>query len=138
MQHPPVSSNPIGTWAYPIRPGTLTAADIAAYHVNHPAPTKSDFKGLQVYGMSTPSSGGTAVGEALNIMETADLSKLNPTQVEHYYLEASALAFADRNRYVGNYTPQPVLDKLISDPWGGPAGLPDRPRPRAGQAGAAG
>jgi gamma-glutamyltranspeptidase/glutathione hydrolase len=117
VQHPPVSSNPIGTWAYPIRPGTLTAADIAAYHVNHPAPTRSDFRGLNVYGMSTPSSGGTAVGEALNILETADLPALTPTEVEHYYLEASALAFADRNRYVGAYTPQSVLDKLISDPW---------------------
>ena len=117
VQHPPVSSNPVGTWQYPIRPGTLTAADIAGYHVNNPAPTKSEYRGLKVFGMSTPSSGGTAVGEALNILETVDLSKMSMTEAEHYYNEASALAFADRNRYVGAYTPQSVLDKLISDDW---------------------
>src|SRR5205823_6045422 len=30
------------------------------------------------------------------------------------YLEASALAFADRNRYIGANTPQAVLDELLS------------------------
>jgi len=115
VQHPPVSSNPVGTWAYPIRPGTLTAADIAKYKVNKPAPTKSDFRGLKVYGMTTPSSGGTAVGEALNIIETEQPTSV--LQTEHRYLEASALAFADRNRYVGAYTSQSVLKKLISDSW---------------------
>jgi gamma-glutamyltranspeptidase/glutathione hydrolase len=67
--------------------------------------------------MSTPSSGGTVVGEALNILETTDLSKVSLTEAEHRYLEATALSYADRNRYVGAYTPQPVLDKLISDSW---------------------
>ena len=117
VQHPPVSANPVGSWPYSIRPGTLTAADIANYQVNHPAPTKSEYRGRTVYGMSTPSSGGIAVGEALNILETADLSTLPLIQAEHRYLEATALSFADRNRYVGAYTPQSVLDKLISDSW---------------------
>ncbi|MET3430154.1 gamma-glutamyltranspeptidase/glutathione hydrolase [Actinoplanes tereljensis] len=115
VQHPPVSANPIGTWAYPIRPGVLTANDLARYDVRRPAPTRSDFRGLSVYGMSTPSSGGTAVSEALNILE-----KVNPTdltQVLHTYLEASALSFADRGRYVGAYTSPDVLRKLASDSW---------------------
>ncbi|WP_213010081.1 gamma-glutamyltransferase [Actinoplanes toevensis] len=117
VQHPPVSADPIGTWAYPIRPGALTLQDLARYDVRRPAPTRSDFRGLSVYGMSTPSSGGTAVSEALNILE-----KVNPTdltQVLHTYLEASALSFADRGRYVGAYTPQKILDKLVSDRWAG-------------------
>jgi gamma-glutamyltranspeptidase/glutathione hydrolase len=117
VQHPPLAANPIGTWPYPIRPGVLTQSDLAAYRVNFPAPTHSGFRGLDVYGMSTPSSGGTAVGEALNILEQAHLSSADLTKVLHYYLEASALAFADRGRYVGAYTPQPVLQKLISDSW---------------------
>jgi gamma-glutamyltranspeptidase/glutathione hydrolase len=112
VQHPPVSSSPTGTWAYPIRPGVLTAADLSSYAVRRPAPTRSDFRGLTVYGMSTPSSGGTAVGEALNIME-----KARSTNVLHTYLEASALSFADRGRYVGADTSQRVLDRLISDSW---------------------
>jgi gamma-glutamyltranspeptidase/glutathione hydrolase len=115
VQHPPVSAQPLVPWQYPIRPGTLTARDIARYHVNLKAPTHSDYRGLDVYGMSTPSSGGTAVGEALNILEQSRLSSLPLTQAEHRYLEASALAFADRNRYVGAYTPRSTLRTLLSD-----------------------
>ena len=117
VQHPPVSSNPVGAWAYPIRPGVLTMDDLAAYRVRQPSPTVSDFRGSTVYGMSTPSSGGTAVSEALNILEKANPSAADVTQVLHTYLEASALAFADRGRYVGAYTSQDVLRKLVSDRW---------------------
>ncbi|WP_250033439.1 gamma-glutamyltransferase [Paractinoplanes maris] len=117
VQNPPVSSTPVGTWAYPIRPGTLTLSDLARYDLRHPAPTRSQFRDLTVYGMNTPSSGGIAVSEALNILETAGLSKSDVTKALHYYLEASALSFADRNRYVGAYTPQPVVKKLLSDGW---------------------
>jgi gamma-glutamyltranspeptidase/glutathione hydrolase len=119
VQRPPVSANPLGTWQFPIRPGTLTARDIANYRLRFPAPTRSDYRGLRIFGMSTPSSGGTAVGEALNILERSRLSALPVVQAEHRYLESSALAFADRNRYVGANTPRRVLDKLISDSWAG-------------------
>jgi gamma-glutamyltranspeptidase/glutathione hydrolase len=37
----------------------------------------------------------------------------------HRYLEASALAFADRNRYVGDYTPRAVVDQLLSEGFAG-------------------
>jgi len=117
VRNPPVSANPTAAWPYPIRPGVLTAQDLAGYRVNFPAPTHSGFRGLDVYGMSTPSSGGTAVGEALNILEQSGLSATDVTKVLHYYLEASALSFADRGRYVGAYTSQSVLHKLISDSW---------------------
>jgi gamma-glutamyltranspeptidase/glutathione hydrolase len=117
VQHPPVSATPVGTWPYQIRPGVLTRADLAAYKLRQPAPTRSDFRGLTVYGMSTPSSGGTAVSEALNILEKVNPPATDVTQVLHTYLEASALAFADRGRYVGAYTPQDVLRKLASDRW---------------------
>ncbi|MEV6595871.1 gamma-glutamyltransferase [Actinoplanes sp. NPDC051346] len=117
VQHPPVADDPTGTWTYPIRPGDLRRSDLAAYEVRYPEPTKSDYRGLTVYGMSTPSSGGTAVGEALNILEKTDLSKETTIQALHRYVESTALTFADRNRYVGAYTPQSVLDKLISDDW---------------------
>ncbi|GAA2715694.1 gamma-glutamyltransferase [Actinoplanes palleronii] len=117
VAQPAVSSSPTSPWAYPIRPGVLTARDLAAYQVRHPAPTRSDFKGLSVYGMSTPSSGGTAVGEALNILEASPLDSATTVDKLHYYLEASALSFADRGRYVGAYTAPSVLKDLISDRW---------------------
>jgi gamma-glutamyltranspeptidase/glutathione hydrolase len=115
VQQPPVAATPAPGWTFPIRPGQMTTADLARYRLRFPAPTRSDYRGLDVYSMSTPSSGGTAVGEALNIIERADTSQLSTVQVLHRYLEASALAFADRNRYVGAYTPQSVLRELISD-----------------------
>ena len=52
--------------------------------------------------MAPPSSGGSTVGEALNILESSDLAALDRSEALHRYLEATALAFADRNRYVGD------------------------------------
>ena len=111
VQHPPVSDHPIGSWPYPIRPGGMTTADLAAYQVRDPAPTHVAYHGLDVYGMPTPSSGGQAVGEALNIL--AALAPSGEIATLHDYLEASALAFADRNRYLGDDTPRALLDELL-------------------------
>jgi gamma-glutamyltranspeptidase / glutathione hydrolase len=108
VQHPPLAAQPVGTWLYPVRPGGMRLSDLASYDTRSPAPTRVKYRGLDVYGMATPSSGGTAVGEALNIQEHTGVTL-------HTYLEASALAFADRNRYVGDGTPRAVLDRLLSD-----------------------
>ncbi|HET6534433.1 MAG TPA: gamma-glutamyltransferase, partial [Actinoplanes sp.] len=115
VQDPPVAEDPIGDWPYPIRGADLRPSDLKNYRLRFPEPTRSDYRGLTVYGMSTPSSGGTAVGEALNIIERSDTT--SEVQTLHSYLEATALAFADRNRYVGAYTPQWQLRRLISDRW---------------------
>nr|WP_239136128.1 gamma-glutamyltransferase [Dactylosporangium siamense] len=115
VQHPPVAASPALPWQYEIRPGGMTLADLRAYEVRRPAPTHMVYRGYDVYGMATPSSGGSTVGEALNILEHSNLGTLDRTQALHRYLEASALAFADRNRYVGDYTPRPLLDALLTD-----------------------
>ncbi|MBY8874192.1 gamma-glutamyltransferase [Micromonospora sp. PLK6-60] len=119
VARPPVAAQPTESWPYPIRPATMTAADLAAYRTRFPEPTRSDYRGLQVYGMATPSSGGTAVGEALNILERYNLRSMTAAQALHHYLEASALAFADRNRYVGDHTPRELLRELLSDGYAG-------------------
>lgn len=84
------------------RPGLMETRDLAKYSVVDRKPTKADYRGVTVYGMAPSSSGGTTVGEALNILETVDLSRMDAVTATHYYLEASRLAFADRNRYVGD------------------------------------
>jgi gamma-glutamyltranspeptidase / glutathione hydrolase len=114
VQHPPVVAKPPVPWTYPIRPGELQASDLAGYDVRTPRPTHVRYRGLDVYGMPPPSSGGSTVGEGLNIVENWDLGDLSRTQALHRYLEASALAFADRNRYVGDNTPRALLDELLS------------------------
>jgi gamma-glutamyltranspeptidase/glutathione hydrolase len=113
VAHPPLSAAPIGSWTLPVMPGDMSAADLAAYQVRSPEPTHVEYHGLDVYGMATPSSGGSTVGETLNILSSLRLSGLSRTEVLHRYLEATALAFADRNRYVGDYTPRSVLDSLL-------------------------
>jgi gamma-glutamyltranspeptidase / glutathione hydrolase len=114
VQHPPVVESPSVPWQFAIRPGELEASDLAGYEVRTPRPTHVRYRGLDVYGMPTPSSGGSTVGEGLNIVENWDLGDLSQTQALHRYLEASALAFADRNRYVGDDTPRALLDELLS------------------------
>lgn len=117
VQRPPVTDTPTRPWPHPIRPGGLTTTDLARYELRFPAPTHSDYRGYDVYGMSTPSSGGTAVGEALNIMERFDLSRTPPAEALSVHLDASALAFADRNAYVGDGTHPRVLRELLSDQY---------------------
>ena len=113
VQQPPVVESPSVPWQFAIRPGELQASDLAAYDVRTPRPTHISYRGFDVYGIPTPSSGGSTVGEGLNIVENWDLGHLSRTQALHRYLEASALAFADRNRYVGDDTPRALLDELL-------------------------
>ncbi|MGW0833779.1 gamma-glutamyltransferase [Streptomyces prunicolor] len=84
------------------RPGKLSAQDLAAYRAKLQAPTKTSYRGLGVYSIAPSSSGGTTVGEALNILEKTDLSKASEVQYLHHYIEASRIAFADRGRWVGD------------------------------------
>lgn len=86
----------------PAPPGFMTTDDVAAYEVIEQAPTHVEYRGLDVYGMAPSSSGGTTVGESLNILENYDLSAGDIGQSLHLYLEATAHAFADRNAYVGD------------------------------------
>jgi gamma-glutamyltranspeptidase/glutathione hydrolase len=97
-----------------VRNGLLRDIDLAIYDAPLREPTRVDYRGLEVYGMAPPSSGGTTVGEALNILELSRLSSLPREQALHRYLEASSLAFADRNAYVGDpaYSQVPTAQLL--------------------------
>ncbi|MCS0588962.1 gamma-glutamyltransferase [Massilia norwichensis] len=98
-----------------VRPGTMSLADLANYEARIRQPIRSTYRGYDVYGMPLPSSGGIAVAEALNILEGYDLKNLPRPNVEHLYLEASRLAFADRNAYLADpeYVDAPV-DGILS------------------------
>jgi gamma-glutamyltranspeptidase/glutathione hydrolase len=98
--------------------GQLTARDLAAYRALDRAPTHARYRGLDVYGMGVPSSGGIAVGEILNLLEAydqrtgRDLSEVSNAEYLHRFSEASATAFADRNRYVGDVPNVPTAELL--------------------------
>jgi gamma-glutamyltranspeptidase/glutathione hydrolase len=98
VQDPPV--DPASTLN--VRPGLMTEDDLAAYRALERAPTRVGYRGYRVVGMGPPSSGGSTVGEALNILEGYDLGAESRTRALFHYLEATRLAFADRNRWVGD------------------------------------
>ena len=85
-----------------VRPGGMTLDDLRGYRTIERDPTRIQYRGLDLYGMAPSASGGTTVGEALNMLERTDLSKADKTAYLHRFLESSKIAFADRNRWVGD------------------------------------
>jgi gamma-glutamyltranspeptidase / glutathione hydrolase len=141
VRNPPVG--PTANHAY--RPGMMTAGDLRDYSAPRRAPVRSSYRGLDVFGMGPPSSGGTTIAEALNILEGYDLDKMPRGDALHLELEAARLAFADRGAYVADPAYHDVpLTGLISKPFAatrraliGPRALtspvaPGDPRPYGG------
>jgi gamma-glutamyltranspeptidase/glutathione hydrolase len=98
VQHPVVAPTADHVW----RPGLMTMRDLQGYVAPERAPTHVTYRGLDVYSMGPPSSGGSTVGEALNILEGYDLASMTREQAFHYFLEASRYSFADRNAYLAD------------------------------------
>jgi gamma-glutamyltranspeptidase/glutathione hydrolase len=84
------------------RPGIMTMQDLRSYRTRILAPTHVTYRGLDIYGMAPPSSGGSTEGEILNILNGFPLSTQSRAQALFEFIEASRLAYADRNRYVGD------------------------------------
>src|SRR4051794_12771620 len=118
VRHPPVA--PDNTLGFPVESGPMTAGDVSGYRALQRTPTHVTYRGLDVYGMPPPSSGGSTVGEALNILEGFNMATPDRALALHRYLESTRLAFADRNRWVGDpsYFDVP-LDGLLSKGFAG-------------------
>ncbi len=98
-----------------VRPGVMTLDDLKRYRAKDREPTKVQYQGIDVFGMGPPSSGGTTVGEALNILtaiqarpDVGYLGAIPRDRALHFYLEASRYAYADRNQYLGDPSFYPV------------------------------
>ena len=113
VQHPVISPTANHTW----RPGVMGMRDLHTYVAPERAPTHVNYRGLDVYSMGPPSSGGSTVGEALNILEGYPLSSMTRVDALHYYLEASRYSFADRNAYLADpdYFAVPLTGLLSKD-----------------------
>jgi gamma-glutamyltranspeptidase/glutathione hydrolase len=83
-------------------PGIMTTDDLKAYQATVRPPTRVNYRGLDIYSMAPPSSSGTTVGEALNILSGYKLASEPRATALFHYLEASRLSYADRNAYVGD------------------------------------
>jgi gamma-glutamyltranspeptidase/glutathione hydrolase len=97
-QHPPKAADANHAW----RPGLMTADDVADYRAIERQPTHIGYRGLDVWSIGPPSSGGSTVGEALNILEGYQNLAADRVRALHLMLEASRFTFADRNAYLAD------------------------------------
>ena len=97
--------------------GLITTDDLAHYEAKERTPVKGTFNGFEIVSMPPPSSGGVALIEMLNILETLGIEKLpsQSAEAKHLQIEAMRRAFLDRARYLGDpdFSDIPVA-KLIS------------------------
>jgi gamma-glutamyltranspeptidase / glutathione hydrolase len=92
--------------AAPNYAGDLTRADLAAYQIETRAPVCAAYRLHRVCGMGPSSSGGLTVAQTLLLLAPFDLGKgasaaMAPAAL-HLIAEAEKLAFADRDRYLGD------------------------------------
>ncbi|MGL5819233.1 MAG: gamma-glutamyltransferase [Phycicoccus sp.] len=112
------STDPTTAPGVEVPAGELTMRDLRRYRALDKEPVRSQYRGKDVYGMPAPSSGGIAVAEILNLVEAYDERTGTPTadvdqvQYLHRFSEASATAFADRNRWVGDAPGVPTRELL--------------------------
>jgi len=83
--------------------GLISHGDLANYKTYWRDPVVIPYRGDTIYSMPPASSGGTTMGEILNIMEGfSPLPPFGSAQLMHLESEAMARAFMDRNAYMGD------------------------------------
>jgi gamma-glutamyltranspeptidase/glutathione hydrolase len=99
--------------------GLITAADLAAYRPVERQPLHGTYRGYDVYGMPPVSSGGTALIEALNILENFDLRSQGRWSAEtlHLMTEAMKRTYRDRARWLGDPAFVSIPGKLLEKPY---------------------
>ncbi|MGF1571145.1 MAG: gamma-glutamyltransferase [Nodosilinea sp.] len=106
--------------------GWLTEADFADHTSTWVDPITTRYRGYTV-GQLPPNTQGFTVLQMLNLIEPFDLQAMGHGSADYYHLlvEATKLAFADRDRWLGDPAFHDIpLDQLISK------GYSDRRRPR--------
>jgi gamma-glutamyltranspeptidase/glutathione hydrolase len=104
--------------------GLITAEDMARYEVKEREPVRGTYRGYEIISASPPSSSGTVLIEALNILEGYDLGKLGDRSAQsiHLVIEAFRRAFFDRAEFLGDpdFAKIPVsqlIDKKYAAAW---------------------
>ena len=101
-----------------VRPGRMTAQDLADYRAHTLAPLCTPYRVFRVCGPQLPSSGGVTTQQVLGILGAFDLPPIStePVRAIHLFVEANRLAFADRNLYLADaeFVDAPVA--LLLDP----------------------
>ena len=90
--------------SHPTNPGRLTLQDLASYMPKVREPICGPYRGLRICGMPPESSGTVAVLQTLGILEHFDVATLAPNSLDavHLITEAYRLAYADRQKFIGD------------------------------------
>ncbi len=96
--------------------GIWTREDLAAYRVIEREPMVGEYRGARIVSAPPPSSGGTALIEALNILSGYDLSRVDAVTRKHLVVEAMRRAHRDRAVYLGDTDFVPVPLAQLTDP----------------------
>jgi len=98
--------------------GFITREDLEAYRPLRRTPIRGSYRGYAILGIPPVSSGGTAIVEALNILEGYDLtaSGYGSAATTHVVVEALRRVFADRAHHLGDpaFNPEMPIATLIS------------------------
>jgi gamma-glutamyltranspeptidase/glutathione hydrolase len=104
--------------------GLITTEDLASYEVKEREAVRGTYRGYEIISAPPPSSGGTTMIEALNILEGYDLGKRGDRSVlaTHLTVEAFRRAFFDRAEFLGDpdFSKIPVaqlIDKRYGAAW---------------------
>jgi gamma-glutamyltranspeptidase/glutathione hydrolase len=99
--------------------GIITKDDLAAYEAKERTPVRGTFRGYDIVSMAPPSSGGVALIEMLNMIETFDVKAKGFTSPEakHIQIEAMRRAYLDRARHLGDpdFVGVPIATLLSKD-----------------------
>lgn len=82
----------------------MTVKDLAGYRAKVRKPVCMAYRVYRLCGMGPPSSGATTVFQVLGLLERFDMKALGKDSPEAWHLiaEAMQLAYADRERYLGD------------------------------------
>ncbi len=84
--------------------GLITLDDLMHYRVAERKPIEGSYRGLKIYSMPPPSSGGIVLVEMLNMLEPYPLSRYGAasSRTVHLLAEVMKRAFADRAEFLGD------------------------------------
>lgn len=85
-------------------PGQMSLNDLAEYHAIKRQPIQFKYGDYLVFSVPPPSSGGIAIGQILKMLEFKGFRGLDfgSAQFINLFCQASCMAFADRNFYIGD------------------------------------
>lgn len=99
----PIAEQIIRKIQEPPLPGSLTLEDMAGYQPQKTEALCSTYREHIICGAQPPSSGPVAVQSILRTLENFDMGALGPSAAGwHAFAEASFLAYADRDKYIGD------------------------------------